>query len=236
MPRGDIQIDINTNDLRIDRSKSNTYLSTSWRYDDISDVVILSINVPQNFADGNNSSLNWRQLLAPIRSIESIDNSHDSLPVHLEFTYNDSNGLKNIISNLQLAYDSEDSFIEYLTVSRLNSLVSASEANEDFVFNYRKDADTDHEYFILNILVLGDFVVEDNINQNEYILLNANEGGFLQNPTFGVGAANYINSPTSDDQFLQIIVDKLAQDSLRVLGIQKVNEVIELQSKDFNRE
>ena len=82
-------------------------------------------------------------------------------------------------------------------------------------------------------MVLGDFVAEDNVLQNEYILLNSNEGSFLQSPTFGVELGNFLQAPSSDSQILQTIVDKFAQDALRVIGISKNGETINVQSEDF---
>jgi hypothetical protein len=236
MARGDIQIDTEVNDLRIEKVNSNPYITSSWSYVDVLNYVEIEVLVPFQYADGIDSTLDWRTLVATTRSLGEIDDSYDALQVLVSYRYIDTNGLKQTITTLQLAHEPEGDTIRYLTVQLFNELVVDAGKQKDFLYNYRKDADTSHEYFILNTLVLGDFVVENSVNQNEYILLNANEGSFLQNPTFGVGAGNYIQAPTNDETFLQTIVDKFAQDALRVLGIQKSEEVIEVQSEDFNRE
>tara|TARA_R110000765_G_scaffold245498_3_gene347625 strand:- start:395 stop:1141 length:747 start_codon:yes stop_codon:yes gene_type:complete len=90
------------------------------------------------------------------------------------------------------------------------------------------------ETFVAESILLGDFFVEDSIPQNEYTLLNINEGAFLQNPTYGTGMSKYIQSPNSDNDIINIIVEKFAQDSLRVMGIEKNNEIINVESEDFN--
>lgn len=234
MARGDIQIDLETNDLKIEKTNSNSYVSASWEYISALNYVEVTAIIPQQYVDGFNSSLDWRTLVAPVRSLTPIDETYNDVEVRFSFKYLDFNGLTVDIATFQLANESSDDTIEYLYGQQYNELLN-KEGDEEFVFNYRKDSVTNHEYFLMTVLVLGDFVVENNLNQNEYILLNANEGSFLQNPTFGVNASSYIQSPSSNETFLQTIVDKFAQDALRVLGIQKSEDVIEIQSEDYNK-
>lgn len=234
MPRGDVQIDFETNDLKIEKFKLNKYVKSSWEYNASNNTVTVSVEVPRQYADGSVPSLDWKSYVAPVRFLEEITGANDTSEVRLYFYYVDLNGLSVPISNLQLANENSEYSLRYLDVQNYNELISGKREEEEYVFNYRIDASTGWEYFVMNVLVLGDFVVENSVNQNEYVLLNGNEGSFLQNPTFCVGAKNYIQAPTNDEGFLQTIVEKFAQDSLRVLGIARINDVIELQSEEFN--
>ena len=90
------------------------------------------------------------------------------------------------------------------------------------------------EFILVDNLLLGDFVAEDDIPQNEYILLNAKEGSFLQNPLQGVGIHGYTQSPSSNQQLIDNVVEKFALDSLRVIGISKVGDDLSIESEDYN--
>jgi len=91
------------------------------------------------------------------------------------------------------------------------------------------------ESFVIETVFLGDFDVRDDIQQNEYVLLNINEGSLLQNPTYGVGLGNYLHSPTTDQDLINLVVEKFAQDLLRVTKISKNDGLLSVESEDFNK-
>lgn len=93
---------------------------------------------------------------------------------------------------------------------------------------------TEIESFAFESVLLGDFIVENSVQQNEYILLGSGEGSFLQNPTYGVDLSNYIQSPNSDQDLINLIVDKFSQDALRVVNIEKNDGEISVESEDLN--
>jgi len=231
MPRGDIQIDLETNDIAI-KSYGNSY-SNNETYEDVSNnAIVLSIEVPRNFVDNSVDSEFWKTYLAAIKSPINIDPSHDSKALYVEFYYINNDGLKGRLLSAQSVSLEIDS-TKYLTVSDYNSLVDSLENNDDLIFNYYTDENTLHEVFLIGRSVLGDFVIKDGITQNEYTLMDCGEGSFLQNPTFCVGIKQYIQSNSTPDEIIGRITDKFAQDSLRVIGATVVNGTISVQSEEI---
>jgi hypothetical protein len=441
--RGDVQIDFNTNDLRIEKSSSNVYAESSWRYESVTDEVILSIIVPKSFSDNLNSSTAKSIFEFASRNVEEIEATYNASLVSIEYVYVDGNGLLVAISpsslvnevlgenvfvdaddgtfssgiegnwNLTvLAYNpstapnqaggtitnsvfgyngansgaiytntgllpaktdvglfassteidvvsgntyeieayvtceegnydsllyaaklfflpsgynsSECDILEYsvghaspfptggtpslsnwhktttrfiaketgtidlifsmrssiaisgtggtffvddislksvskvdkilfdaveyatsdevtrLTVERFNEIINevGSEKNDMFsVYGASQsvtDVTTNNDFVAINKLLMGDFVVDDYIPHNEYILLNANEGSFLQTPLQGVGIAKYTQSPSSNQQLIDNVVEKFALDFLRVVDISKDVDNLIIESEDYN--
>jgi hypothetical protein len=236
MARSDVQIDLATNDLKIEKSKSNVYAGNSWRYDSALDVVIVSIQIPREYSDGLDNDKDWKAYTPSTNNLQKIDVIYVSKLVELEYTYISIDGLTFVISKESLGnYSDEYGYApNFLTVEDYNLIIEEADlVEDDYVFGYASQDSS--AYFIINRGVLGDFVVEDNISQNEYILLNASEGSFHQVPLQGVGIGNYIQSPTSDQQLIDMVVEKFAVDTLRVLGIVKNGDNITIETEDFNR-
>ena len=234
MARSDVQIDLATNDLKIEKSKSNVYAGNSWRYDSALDVVIVSIQIPREYSTGLDENRDWKTYTASTNNLQKIDAIYVSKLVELEYTYLSIDGLTFAISKESLADYSQGYTPKFLTVNDYNLIIEEADlVEDDYIFGYASQESS--AYFIINRSVLGDFVVEDKISQNEYILLNASEGSFHQVPLQGVGIGNYIQSPTSDQQLLDKVVEKFAVDALRVLGIVKNDDNITIETEDFNK-
>ena len=153
----------------------------------------------------------------------------------MAYYYIDGNGLKEFVDSSICSILNEE-VISMLTVESYNNFLGSLEDNEDITFSFYEDSVGGDKLFFIQKLVLGDFIAVDDISQNEYVLMNVSEGAFLQNPTFGVGLANYLQSPTSNDDIIQKITDKFAQDSLRVLGIRMNDELLQVQSEEATKD
>ena len=81
--------------------------------------------------------------------------------------------------------------------------------------------------------MLGDFVVEDSVEQNEYMLLNIAEGSFLQSPISGVGLNRFLQSPIGGQEIIDIITNKFTLDSLRIITLDVDATTISVTSEPF---
>tara|TARA_R110002020_G_scaffold171353_1_gene361348 strand:- start:270 stop:977 length:708 start_codon:yes stop_codon:yes gene_type:complete len=233
MARGDIQISLEDSDLRIEKSKNNSYPPYSWRHDSADNTVILSVKLPREFSPENINGVDWKSYLAPISSKELIDNTYDSSLVYVEYYYTKNNGLDTVLSKSQAILLEEDR-VTYPNIQEYNELLSSLEKNQDLLFGFNFDEASGDNNFLIEAKVLGDFVVKDFLPQNEFVVMNASEGSFLQHPTFGVGLRDYIQSPTSSDELIQRVTNKLAQDGLRVIGINTKDGLLSVQSEEAN--
>ena len=241
MARGDIQISLETNDLKIEKSSNNIYATNSFRTDELVDVVVVSIVIPKEYSDGftSNDSFDWRNYTPATKDLEKIDDPlHHSKVVHLEYVYIDSNGLNIPIAEHSLVTYGSGNTVKFLTALEYNELIDeAILADNDFVFGYAMQVieNVTYELFSIKALTLGDFVIEDHIPQNEYILLNAKEGSFLQVPLQGVGLGNFLQSPSTSQELIDTVIEKFAQDTLRVIGIVKNDDNLTIETEDYNK-
>ena len=66
MARGDIQISLETNDLKIEKTTNETFATTTWMYDGASDTVVLSVVVPNDIID------RWKTYNSAIKTMDKI--------------------------------------------------------------------------------------------------------------------------------------------------------------------
>lgn len=82
---------------------------------------------------------------------------------------------------------------------------------------------------------LGDFVAEEAVEQNEYILMNINEGEFLKSPISGVGIKNYLQSPSGGQEMVDAITSKFSLDNLRVMKLDINETTIAIKSEPIEK-
>jgi len=237
MSRGDIQIDTSTNDIKIERADTNEYASNSWRYDSSNNIVFISLEIDKDYANDLIPSKDWKNFGVATEKLSVIDSSYDSADIYIEYMYLDAFGGSVSINISRGVFYSDGDTPKYITVADFNQIVNEIKTtDEDLTFGYSEydDGSTVYGHIVIKRVVLGDFVVEDNVIQNEYILLNVSEGSFLQNPLQGVDINSFLQSPSTEQQLLDTVVEKFAQDSLRVMGIRKVGDSLIVQSEDFN--
>ena len=241
MARGDARIDFSTNDLLIEKSGGDIFVPNSWRYDSDKDIVYVSLELPRQYSDEFDETRDWRTHTPVCERFQAIDSIYDSKEVYIEYTYRNLADLSVAIDSFPATQKGIGSEVIYMTVVEWNILLDSIVGNKkSLIFDYREyyvstDVETiENKVIFVRDLILGDFVIEDNITQNEYLLLNANEGSFLQHPLQGVGIGSFIQSPSSDQSLINTVVEKFAQDTLRVIGIQKIEETLTVESEDFN--
>jgi len=230
MARGDIKIDYDTNDLIFNKSATNVVNKTSLIYDSSLDIATLRIEIPED------QSLNdaWKTYEAYVDGFVDISVGEETTPVNIEYFYTSSLGQAILIKSLSMSvFEDGESEPTTITVADFRTIYDTITSNKESL--RIKYFSSTIESFFSKVVFLGDFYVKDDIQQNQYILLNINEGALLQNPTYGVGVANYAQSPTSDQDLLNTIVEKFAQDLLRVTSIKKLEDSISVESEDFNR-
>jgi len=91
------------------------------------------------------------------------------------------------------------------------------------------------EAIIVSKVVMGDFVVEDSVSQNEYILLNIDEGSYLQSPISGVGLRNYLQSPSGGQEMVDVIVSKFSLDNLGIVQLDINDSTISITSEPLEK-
>lgn len=240
MPRGDVNLDFDTNDLIISKSLNNVISENSWKYDGATGNVVVSILIDRKYADGANDFDDWRTVNPASNKLLEIDSVYNGSSVHISYSYIDSKGLLNSIGSFIATSRDYSGTLQPFNVYDWNIYTSSVLSNQSIIFSYEKNyvdsggTQTAYESMYVRKAILGDFVVEDNKTQNEYILLNINEGSLLQNPLQGVGLQNYIQSPSSNESLVNAVVEKFALDSLRVIGIQKTDDNLTIESEDYN--
>lgn len=155
MARGDIQISLETNDLKIEKTTNETFATTTWMYDGASDTVVISVVVPNDIID------RWKTYNSAIKTMDKIDNTYDTKLIYAEYVYLDSDGLPNQISRLKLGFSSPTQTFKYLNVEEFNKLIDSTElVDENLVFNYDFDevvtsiaATTEQSTITLNIWI-----------------------------------------------------------------------------------
>ena len=230
MARGDIKIDYNTNDLRIENSSSNVYNEAIFNSDADPKIVI---TIPFS-----HTSDAYKSYQAHIKVLPTIDVSFDADPIKMAFAHIDENGLHSEITQLfNVSILDVDGVPTNATVLELKTLAAtALAAGEALRFSYRDTSVDPFSVYFCESKMLGDFVASgtegENITQNEYIILNINEGSLLQDPLQGVGIQKYIQSPSSNQDIINEITEKLALDALTVIGLEIVGSKISIKSED----
>ena len=193
MARGDIKIDYDTNDLVFKKSTSNVVNAVTFGAWGIPQIGRLRVEIPEN-QSLNDSWKTYETYVDGYIDTSSVAGSYD---MYVEYFYKTGSGQEIVIKLLPMTvFEDGESEPTTMIVSEFIAINDTIAANKESL--KIKYFSSTSESFFYKTVFLGDFNVKEDIQQNQYMLLNINEGAILQNPTSGVGAANYAQSPDYD--------------------------------------
>ena len=234
MPRQDVLIDVETEDLIFGSSKisfDTSYYRKQFGYS----WTTLTVTLPRKYDQTANSPLDWTKYISYIKNnVSKISSSYNSDTLRVRFNYINSLNSLVTISQKEAVISNGDGTYSVITVEDYNNMIDTA-VDENKQISIRFIDGPTMEKFEVSLKEVGDFSVGEAITQNEYVLLKANEGSILQSPVAGVGIKKYLNSPTGTQDMIDDIINKFDQDSLIVTNIEQTPEgLLRIESEDKN--